>query len=366
MIESLFIACASVGLAVFLLNLVGASLYDIAETNRDKAYHAHPFALTYRRRPLVSIILSSENDETTVTASLESLMRSSYRNLEVIIVDHASTDATRTLIRQSQATHPKKAVRLVARRSANGRETAIQENVRRYAQGEYILRLDAASIIDKQAIVLAVRRLNSAPEIGRLELQRRTLANYSTAGLLQRYHELLHVSMHKSLSHYGIGTQTGLMPLMYRRQDGFSQKAAYAYDAIVYQMAVSYRDLVRQDYHQKLTGFQAAILLIRRTSSRLLRGLLTGIVLVSQLLLLLIAGFVGYFFYLAVHLHEPSFLLLVAAAGGLLLALAIWSDSRERLSQKLVYTLFLPVTFLVFYVLSLTRLIVLVRAAWEI
>ena len=49
---------------------------------------------------LVSIILPVFNDEDTIRESLESLGRQSYKNAEIIVVDDASTDGTRSIVQE--------------------------------------------------------------------------------------------------------------------------------------------------------------------------------------------------------------------------------------------------------------------------
>jgi len=53
--------------------------------------------------PLVSIITVSFNSAATIAAAMESVLSQSYKNIEYIIVDGASTDATEEIIRQYQS-----------------------------------------------------------------------------------------------------------------------------------------------------------------------------------------------------------------------------------------------------------------------
>ena len=358
MIGALFAACASMGLGSYLFSLIGAGLYDMEQTKREKSYRQHPYARPYRHRPLISVLVTAENDAMQIGNCLDSLLRSSYKNIEIIIIDHGSTDGTTAVVRRFLAKHPKRAIRLVARHSAAKKEIAAQKALKRYAQGEYILRLGAGHMTDRSAIALAVRRMNVSPDIGRLELQQRTNANVSTAGLLQRYHELLRANLQKSLTHHGTGAYKASMPLMYRRA-GESGRTAYAHEVIIHRQTASFAYLLRQDYYYKKAGLQAVLGLTQRAPSRLAATVLGLGLFVGQAALLTLPVFVGYFFYLALHLHEPAFLLLSASILIGILGLAIWSDEGQTSFQKLGYTLLLPITLLVFYFLTLTRLVVL-------
>lgn len=52
--------------------------------------------------PLVSVILATKNNEPTIEKAVISLMQQTHRNLEIIVIDDASTDGTRNAVRMLQ------------------------------------------------------------------------------------------------------------------------------------------------------------------------------------------------------------------------------------------------------------------------
>ena len=48
-------------------------------------------------KPLISVIIPSYNNEATLGVAVESILKQTYKNLEVIIVDDSSTDGTRAI-----------------------------------------------------------------------------------------------------------------------------------------------------------------------------------------------------------------------------------------------------------------------------
>lgn len=57
-----------------------------------------------KRRPLVSVIIPAYNEEKDIGRCLESLMRQSYKKIEVIVIDDGSTDRTLGIVRRFPVT----------------------------------------------------------------------------------------------------------------------------------------------------------------------------------------------------------------------------------------------------------------------
>ena len=84
-------------------------------------------------QPLVSVIIPAYNRETTIERAIDSVLRQTYKNLEVLVVDDCSTDATQEKVRK----YKEQGVHLLIQRehggAAKARNTGISE-----ARGEYI------------------------------------------------------------------------------------------------------------------------------------------------------------------------------------------------------------------------------------
>ena len=53
--------------------------------------------------PKVSVLMSVYNNETTIEKSIESLLRQSYKNIEILINDDCSSDNSVNLIKKLQS-----------------------------------------------------------------------------------------------------------------------------------------------------------------------------------------------------------------------------------------------------------------------
>ena len=111
--------------------------------------------------PEVSVIVPCFNEEKTITLLLEAVYAQTYRRdeIEIIIADGMSSDATREKITAFQRSHPDMAVRVVDNPKRNipaGLNRAIEAS-----RGEFIVRLDAHSVPDRNYIARCLAGLRS-------------------------------------------------------------------------------------------------------------------------------------------------------------------------------------------------------------
>ena len=90
-------------------------------------------------RPLVSVYLPTHNRAPLVTRAIESVLGQSHAELELLIVDDASSDGTRALLEQAARRDDR--IRVLRRESAGGPAAARNDAIR-CARGEFITGLD--------------------------------------------------------------------------------------------------------------------------------------------------------------------------------------------------------------------------------
>jgi poly-beta-1,6-N-acetyl-D-glucosamine synthase len=159
----LFVVISTINIIHFGLFLVGANCYDIL---KFKDAHKEPKKLKRQAQPKVTILVPAHNEELSIVRCLESLRKSSYRKFAVIVIDDASTDNTRKLVRQYIAEHPKRNVRLMHKNKNVGKANALNHALRNGADGDLIMTLDADSLIGKQSIANAVRYFDDPRVVG--------------------------------------------------------------------------------------------------------------------------------------------------------------------------------------------------------
>lgn len=100
-------------------------------------------------RPLVSAIIPTFNSEKTIGICLRSVSRQTYPNIEVIVVDSLSNDATRKIAEKFGAEIVTTNDKLLG-----ARYRGLEES-----KGEHVLLLDSDQILEKTTIARAVKML---------------------------------------------------------------------------------------------------------------------------------------------------------------------------------------------------------------
>lgn len=93
-------------------------------------------------KPLVSIIVTTKNEEKNIGRLLESIKNQSYKNIEVVVVDNRSTDKTKVISkRYTKSVYNK------------GPERSAQRNFGvSKSKGKYVLILDADMELEKEVV----------------------------------------------------------------------------------------------------------------------------------------------------------------------------------------------------------------------
>ena len=109
--------------------------------------------------PLVSVIIPAYNEEKTIVACVSSVMKQTYLNRQVIIVNDGSDDATKNILdsinkkiyssnsvkRLFEDSIPYKERFIIVNQPNSGKSIALNNGIKNYAKGELITVLDADS-----------------------------------------------------------------------------------------------------------------------------------------------------------------------------------------------------------------------------
>jgi poly-beta-1,6 N-acetyl-D-glucosamine synthase len=111
--------------------------------------------------PTVSVIIAAYNEEKVINRTVAALLESNYPDLEVIVVDDGSHDATAEVVLEAYGAHPR--VRLL-RKPNGGKASALNRGIQA-ARGEIIVSLDADTLFTRDTVSRLVRHF-SDPKVG--------------------------------------------------------------------------------------------------------------------------------------------------------------------------------------------------------
>jgi glycosyltransferase involved in cell wall biosynthesis len=100
-----------------------------------------------KNKALVSVIITTKNEEAHIEDCLRSIKKQSYKNIEIIVVDNNSSDKTKKI-----------SLKYTKKFFNKGPERSVQRNFGvEKAKGEYILYLDADMILTREVVQEGVK-----------------------------------------------------------------------------------------------------------------------------------------------------------------------------------------------------------------
>jgi cellulose synthase/poly-beta-1,6-N-acetylglucosamine synthase-like glycosyltransferase len=137
-----------------LLLLSMLNLYRHIRTTKD-------YKLDHSK--MVTVIVPCYDEEVVIKASLESLVKQTYRNFEIIVVDDGSSDNTHLIAKNMEFSEKGKSLIALTKKNA-GKANALNFGIEK-ARGELILAVDADSRLSPDAIELMVTYFEN-PKVG--------------------------------------------------------------------------------------------------------------------------------------------------------------------------------------------------------
>ncbi len=114
--------------------------------------------INYEYQPLASVLVPAWNEETGIITTLKSLLNSTYKNLEIIVIDNASTDNTKKnvqrLIREYRKSmiNKKNKTRIVCiEEKTQGKGHALNTGIAT-ARGDIIISIDADCFVPPETV----------------------------------------------------------------------------------------------------------------------------------------------------------------------------------------------------------------------
>ena len=178
----IFIVISSANIIFIGLYLAGANLYDIRQFRRTVRLAGQRTGPS----PLVTVIIPAHNEARAIVRCLDSVCKSTKRKLEIIVVDDYSSDNTKAIVRRYIEAHPGRDISLMWRRRNMGKAMALNHVLRQRAHGQFIMTLDADSVLHRSALSNALRYF-ADPRVVGVAANVRIMDSRTILGLLQKF-----------------------------------------------------------------------------------------------------------------------------------------------------------------------------------
>jgi cellulose synthase/poly-beta-1,6-N-acetylglucosamine synthase-like glycosyltransferase len=375
-------------------------MYDIGQYRRLHQHHRRPSGAqpAQRWQPLVTVAISAHNEELVIERCLESILASKYKNVQIVVIDDASADATLAIARRWRRKH-KQIQMSVAHMSKNvGKGRALNYGLEHLAKGELCMTLDADSLLDPTAIGRAVAYFTD-PSIVGVAANVRIIEEHTVLSALQQFEHMIGYRSKKFYSITGCEFVIGGVASTYRmsvlkqvdfystdtvtEDIGLSTKIAslgnrayrivYGADIAAMTEGVgSFKALFRQRYRWKYGSLQNLVKyrwLIANTSKKYTRSLTMyrlPMAILSEIVLLLAPFVWAYVIYASWVAHDPRLVVGVYFTITLYSLLTLWFDEHTTIFNRLRLSIYAPIMYFIFYVMDLVQLVAVVRCIYKL
>ena len=342
---------------------------------------------------LVSIVIAAHNEEAVITRTLDSIRRSTYSSFETIVADDASTDLTGRLVRDYQVRHPEMNLRIVRMHKNVGKGAALNMVLRRHARGQFVMTLDADSIIEPDSITNALSYFDD-PYVAGVAANVQILEESTVLGILQRFEHMIGYRSKKLYSLLNCEFVVGGVASTYRmrvlRKVGFYDtdtvtediglsakvtslgnrrfRMVYGADIVAKTEGVlTLRALVKQRYRwkygsiQNLIKYRAMILNPSRRYSPTLTYYRMPMAVLSEFTLLVSPLAWTYALYWSLATQTPTLILGAYATITAYTLLTVWLDENLTARERVRLSIYAPTAYFLFYIMDLVQLTAAIR-----
>lgn len=381
------ISFATLLLTKYTLFMVLGPWHDIKLRLRHKLHFDH-----VEYKPLVSVIIPAWNEGVGIIHTVESLLQSSYRNLEIVVINDGSTDDSDEKICAFLKQHlagPDSDVAIRYRYQENTGKGGALNHAISIAQGDILVSIDADCYVDKDAIKEFVKVFKD-PEVmgavGNVKIGNRN----NTVGIVQ-YLEFLFSFYFKradallgtiyiiggaagafrrevfeQLGGYSTTNITEDIELTVRMQDA-GMKIEYASDATVYTEGASdLQSLKKQRLRWKRGRFQTfwqhlhLFFSFKKRHNKFLTWGVMPLAIIQEVQLLLEIPFLIFLYVFSImNADFTSYLTGVLVVG---LMFVIQFTFYDKTTRKFSFIALAPIGWLLFYIATYVEAWALVKS----
>ena len=411
------------------LYTVGANSYDILRFKKERdllrKQQRPSRAKKTPRLALVSVVIPAHDEARVIRRTLDSILISSYPNIEIIVVNDGSTDKTATVVRDYIKRVKKRRdlrlrsyftaagfassnkrryvrvnrancrIKIVSQRN-QGKAAAMNNAIKNHVKGQFIMCLDADSILQPKAVERAVNYFKDYHVIG-VAANVRVMASKTMLGKVQRFEHMIgyrskkfyslancefivggvastyRKTVIKKVKFYDNDTMTediGLSLKIVAQKGNRKHRVVYAPDVVALTEGVqTFNDLLKQRYRWKMGNLQNLFKyrsLIGKYDpkkySRALTMYRLPMAILSEVLLVLEPLLLGYIIYLSIVYHTLGILIGAYITITIYTMSVFWPDEHLTLSDKLKMSLSALWIYALFYIMDTVQIFAIFKS----
>lgn len=393
--RAVIVAFASILLCKYFVYMFLSPWYDIVMNLRLQKTHAKlkkPYA------PNVSIVIPAWNEEIGICTTIHSILKSTYKNLEIVVVNNASTDNTEANVLRLMSDYNQKIklekgehIQIVyAVEMMQGKGHALNKGLT-IASGELIMSIDADCYVKPNTVenfvqyfadptvaaaVGNVRIGNTNTIIGVIQYLEFLFSFYfkKADGLMNTIYIIggaagcFRKSIFHKIGQYSVTNITEDIELSVRIQSA-GMKIVYAQDALVFtEGATDIRGLMKQRLRWKRGRFETfaehkkLFFSKRKEHNKILSWVILPLALFGELQLSLEPFFLFFLYIFSYLSNDYSSLISGIIVVSSMFAVQIGFDNRKE--TRLGFILLAPIGWLLFYVSTFVEAQALTKALW--
>ncbi|HSD55983.1 MAG TPA: glycosyltransferase family 2 protein, partial [Candidatus Saccharimonadales bacterium] len=387
-----------------------ANLYDILHMRRKKQLRKNPEAKeTFN--PKVTVLIPAHNEQLGIIRCLETVSKSTYKNISIVVIDDASSDRTSRLVREFINKHSSRVssrfvlkdgktkreyfrtesnippICLLTRPVNSGKASGLNYALKYAVDDGLTMTLDADSALDPKAIQNAVNYFRDPKVVG-VAANVKVMSGHNVVGMLQKFEHMIGYRSKKfytmtncefviggvaSTYRYNVLKEVGFYDTDTATEDiGLSTKIAahgnrdwrlvYASDVVASTEGVqSFKALLKQRYRWKLGTLQILFkyryLLgnLDRKYSRSLTWYRFPMAFFSEIMLVLQPFLLAFVILSALGHHSLSALMGGYFTITLYVLWSLWPDEHYSVKEKLMLSMYAPVMYFIFFLMDFVQ-----------
>lgn len=312
-IEQLIETGLLVVLCLCFVAIMTISVHDIIRTTRHRRL---PKVL--RDQPHITVLVYACNDAATIKECLTSILHSSYRHFDVVMIDDRSSDRTYKKARLFQDAIHKENLILYKRRKVSSQQIVLRDAYKRSKRGDVVLVLSGSMVISKVFLRECAGEYATYP-VDSIKLNTHYEVGTNLQAVVPRIQQLARHLQLKVSTIVSLGSKSEL-GVLYKREvflRKYQKRHEYRGNLIV--------GLVRSPKIEQERSFVSA-------------GITAGLLVLGT-----------YALYSAIATHDGVLLIFSWLIVTLWLLAAVWLDEAEKLGGKLKLTFSVPPLYFVMY-----------------